>query len=182
LSHLAGYLQTVADKLVIDLVTVSSYEVGGARVMVPQRVDAERTPSEAIPAARAEPTAGYASAAPGATAPADRLGDRAGARGLGVAEHVPRQVGVRSLLPRLLDDNVGLVTIWNYASPSLAFWRSVFERRASHDLASVEQVIAPLTVGQGNTARVISDELLEALTEAYREAARHERTTGGVSS
>jgi hypothetical protein len=196
LSRLAGYLQTVADKLVIDLVTVSSYEVGGARVMVPQRVDAERTPSEATPAARAEPTAGYPSGTAEFIAAIERsptqhqeqlrrLTDWAIAlerEGLVSLSTYRGKSGVRSLLPRLLDDNVGLVTIWNYGSPSLAFWRSVFERRAPHGLASVEQVIAPLTVGQGNTARIITDELLEALTEAYREAARHDRTTGGVSS
>ncbi len=35
----------------------------------------------------------------------------------------------------------------------------------------VERIIATLKVGQGNTTREISDELLEALTDTYREAA-----------
>jgi hypothetical protein len=34
----------------------------------------------------------------------------------------------------------------------------------------VEQV-APVRVGQGNSTREVSEELLEALTDAYREAA-----------
>lgn len=77
-----------------------------------------------------------------------------------------------ALRPRLRADNVGLVTIYNHYSgtPSLQFWRPVFERRAPESLPRVEQV-APVQVGQGNTTSEVSDELLEALTEAYREAA-----------
>jgi hypothetical protein len=76
-----------------------------------------------------------------------------------------------SLLPRLRADNSGLVTIYNYAGvASLQFWRSVFERRAPESLPRVEQA-APVPVGQGNTTPEVSDELLEALTGAYREAA-----------
>ncbi len=75
-----------------------------------------------------------------------------------------------TLLPRLRADNAGLVTIYNYSGTgSLQFWRSVFERRAPENLLRVEQV-APVRVGQGNVTYEISDELLEALTEAYKEA------------
>ena len=42
LATLVGYLESVADNLSVDLITVSSYEVGGSRVIVPQRVDADR--------------------------------------------------------------------------------------------------------------------------------------------
>lgn len=64
-----------------------------------------------------------------------------------------------------------LVIIYNYAgAASLQFWRSVFERRAPENLPRVEQV-APVPVGKGNTTAEVSDELLETLIDAYREAA-----------
>jgi hypothetical protein len=46
-----------------------------------------------------------------------------------------------TLLPRLRADNAGLVTIYNYSgTPSLQFWRGVFERRAPKNLPRVEQL------------------------------------------
>jgi 2,4-dienoyl-CoA reductase-like NADH-dependent reductase (Old Yellow Enzyme family) len=67
-------------------------------------------------------------------------------------------------------DNAGLVSIYNNnGSAYLQFWRSVFERRAPRSLASIEQSITPIK--QRNTIREVSDELLNALTLAYREAA-----------
>ncbi len=35
----AGYLETVAEKLLIDFVTVSAYAVGDSQIIVPQRID-----------------------------------------------------------------------------------------------------------------------------------------------
>jgi hypothetical protein len=75
-----------------------------------------------------------------------------------------------TLLPRLRTENAGLVTIWNDGGAYLQFWRSVFERRAPETLPRVKR-LAPVQIGQGNTTREVSDELLEALTDAYREAA-----------
>jgi hypothetical protein len=64
-----------------------------------------------------------------------------------------------------------LVTICNdCGTPSLQSWRSVFARGAPENLPRVEQVV-PVQVGQGNTTYEVSDELLEALTDAYRGAA-----------
>jgi len=57
------------------------------------------------------------------------------------------------------------------AEANQSFGRSVFERRAPESLPLIERIIAPLKMGRGNTIREISDELLEALTDAYREAA-----------
>ena len=42
LIRLIGYLEVVSDKLLIDVVTVASYDVGGSAILVPQRVDPER--------------------------------------------------------------------------------------------------------------------------------------------
>jgi hypothetical protein len=53
---------------------------------------------------------------------------------------------------------------------SAPFWRSVFERRAPHSIPAVEDA-AQTERRQGNTTRDITGSLLEALTQAYREAA-----------
>jgi hypothetical protein len=85
--------------------------------------------------------------------------------------------GYVTLLPRLRADNAGLVTIWHDNTGGyLQFWRSVFERRAPHALAETEIALGGSGVGQGNVTRDVSDDLLAALTSAYREAA-----TGRIS-
>jgi hypothetical protein len=47
LVRLVGHLEAVTDKLLIDLVTVSAYDVNGSRILVPQRVEPERWRPEA---------------------------------------------------------------------------------------------------------------------------------------
>jgi hypothetical protein len=75
-----------------------------------------------------------------------------------------------TLLPRLPRDGVGLVSIYNASGAYVQFWRSVFERRAPLALPRVERIISPRALGQGTWTPKISEELLAALTEAYREA------------
>ena len=48
----------------------------------------------------------------------------------------------------------------------MQFWRSVFEKRAPKSLARIESITL---VKQGNSIREVSDELLQELTQAYRE-------------
>jgi hypothetical protein len=49
--------------------------------------------------------------------------------------------GILTLLPQLLVENVGLVSIYNTNGiASLQFWRSVFERRAPQSLPRVESI------------------------------------------
>src|SRR5207245_4330830 len=48
LMRLAGYLEAVSDRIVVDLVSVSAYDVGGQRVLVPQRVDPGREQEERV--------------------------------------------------------------------------------------------------------------------------------------
>lgn len=77
-----------------------------------------------------------------------------------------------TLLPRLVDEGAGLVTIYNDNGRGyLQFWSTVFDRRAPNALAKINEAIAPAIVGRGNTIRDIPDNLLELLTRAYREAA-----------
>jgi len=59
LVRLVGYLEAVTDKLLIDLVTVSAFEVNGSRILVPQRVEPERWPPEAPRATGAPRETGY---------------------------------------------------------------------------------------------------------------------------
>ena len=77
-----------------------------------------------------------------------------------------------TLLPRIMPDNVGLVTIWNDNQQplDLSIWRSVFERLAPNSIEPVEQAIAPVKIGQGNSVRNITPQVLDALTLAYQEA------------
>jgi hypothetical protein len=183
---LVGYLESVTADLLIDLIAMSSYGVGGSRVIVPQRVDAERPtvepqgPSPSPPG----PTGHLVEGADDFAEAIEQSSQehRPGLRRLyewavslereGLV-HLSTYHGVAhrwTLLPRLRTEKAGLVTIWNEVGASVQFWRSVFERRAPESLPRVEHV-APVRVGQGNSTREVSDELLEALTEAYREAA-----------
>lgn len=191
LVRLVGYLESVTDKLLIDLVTVSAYDVNGSRILVPQRVEPERWRSEAQALAAPRETGHSVAGADEflvviATAPVDqqvllrRLADWAielGRRGLVQLRTYHGKAGITTLLPRL-SDGVGLVTIYKDSrSAYLQFWRSVFERRAPHALAAVEAAVGEPGVGQGNVVREVSDELLSALTVAYEEAASGQLTT-----
>lgn len=195
LVRLVGYLGSVADKLLIDLVTVAAYDVGDSRMIVPQRIDPER---QAIRAPA------WTLTLPGAPGPKGRAVD--GAQDfIDAIDRAPedqqpilrrlvdwatalehdglvRLVTVHgtatrwTLTPRLLAEDVGLVTIYNERGAYLAFHRTVFERRAPATLARIEQLVAPARVGQGTTTRAITDDLLDGLTAAYQEGA-----TGVVS-
>jgi hypothetical protein len=127
LVRLVGYLEAVTDKLLIDLVTVSAYDVNGSRILVPQRVEPERWRPEAAPATAAPRDSGYG--VPGAEdflaviadAPQEqqvflrRLAEWA--IGLGKRGLVPQlstyhgKAGITTLLLRLSDGR-GLVTIY----------------------------------------------------------------------
>ena len=185
LIQLVNYLQAMSDQLVIDLITISSYTVNGSQVLVPQRVEAERQQREAsaLTTARSKVEglgvegaddfiAAIAVAPPASRPLLQQLAHWAQA--LEQAKFVKLLTyhgrnGVLTLLPRLVADNAGLVSIYNNKGTAyLQFWRSVFERRAPSTLAHIEATITPIK--QGNTTREMSDELLEALTEAYKEA------------
>jgi hypothetical protein len=83
-----------------------------------------------------------------------------------------------ALLPYLLNDDAGLMTIWNDSGAYISLWRSVFERHVPDLIPSIEMLIAPAKPGRGNTIKHVSDELLDELAEAYRRAsAPHSRIT-----
>lgn len=187
LVRLSGFLERKASNLLVDLVTMSAYEVGGSTILVPQRVEAAHRSAEtrAERPRRASSTVG--TLVDGADDFEKAIEDAAEhdrpvlrelvawardleSRGLvrlatyhGVADRM-------TLLPRLQPDNVGLVTVWNERGPALQLWRSVFERRAPKTLVEIERAIAPTEVRQGNTLREIPPGLLGLLTKAYEEA------------
>ena len=181
LVRLVSYLQSMIRELLIDLVTVAAYEVGGSRVLVPQRVEGEPEPlvvnaGRHATAAKGELTEGAETFAnviaglrgePALTA--RRLLDWAvGLERGGLARLLTyRGVSQTALLPYVAGEKVGLVTIWN--GPALSVWRSVFERRAVQSLPAVEQAVAPKKVGQGNNVTP-SVEVLAAIRRAYAEA------------
>ena len=185
LMTLVAYLEHVTDKLVIDLVAVNSFNVGGTSVVLPQRVTPERHEVTVEKTRRKESGTLYpgsqkfeamiSQAPPESRESLGRLLEWA--RGLEQRGFVNLStyegVGAKryTLLPRLVDVGAGLVTIWNDGGAYLGFWRSVFEKRAPGFIERIEDLLGT-RVGQGNTTRNISDELLKALTEAYAEAAK----------
>jgi hypothetical protein len=151
--------------------------------MVPQRVDPERQAIDVAPSLRgSKGTTGYTTSGASDfveaidTSPEEyrddlrRLSDWAIAlEQQGIARlftyHGKEMI---NLLPWLLDEKAGLVTIYN--NRTLSVWRTVFERRAPKSISRVETAIGT-RIGSGNSVRVFDDEVLSALTEAYREAA-----------
>ena len=185
LVQLVGYLELITDdKVVIDLITVSAYEINGTQILVPQRVDPEQQRAQApTPQARVnggrlvegeEDFAAEIDRAPSDQQPALRElleWARSLLRLPAIRLQTYHGKNVVTLLPRLRADNAGLVTIGkDDHGASLWFFRSVFERRAPSSIAHLEAVLGD-EIRQGNTTRRITPQLLSALTNAYREAA-----------
>ena len=184
LMTLVAYLEHVTDKLVIDLVAVSSFDIAGTSVVVPQRVTPERHEATVEDRSKESGTlypgherfeASISQAPHESQDGLHRLVRWARDlenRGLvSLATYEGKGKKRYTLLPRLMSENVGLVTIWNQGGAYLAFWRSVFDKKAPDFLDRIED-LAGMPIGQGNTTWDISDELLEALTEAYEAAAK----------
>ena len=185
LVRLAGYFGSITDKLLVDLIAVSAYTVNGSQILVPQRVDPERPVSELDTSTTPPRAAGRLVDGAGDflvtidDAPDHQQSDLRRLSDWAMALERERLVklstyhgkGQWTLLPRIQPENVGLVTIWNSDGAHLQLWRSVLERRAPNNLPLIERIIAPVKVGQGSYAPVLTDTLLDALTRAYREAA-----------
>lgn len=140
LVQLVGYLELVTDKVTVDLLTISSYDVGSSKVLIPQRIDPGRRIAEL---SSAEATARQANAAqPGSqdfravTAEAaselrpflDLLvawADELDQRGLISLATYRGKNQVTTLLPRLRSDNAGLATI--YLDPKSAYIQALAE-------------------------------------------------------
>ncbi|MBX3069147.1 MAG: hypothetical protein KF883_01465 [Thermomicrobiales bacterium] len=189
LVKLVGYLEAVTDKLIIDLITVASYDIDESKVVIPRRVDPERE-SDTLDSRNDTATASVQpkghwqevsefvdaieSAPEAERAELRRLVEWARQlESSGLARLKSwRGVGRMTLLPYLPGVDAGLVTIWNDKGAYLSLWRSVFESRAPGALQHFDQSGTLPKIGQGNTVRGVSEELLTALAAAYEEASR----------
>lgn len=179
-----GYLEAISSGVVIDLVVVGQYEVGGEKVIVPQRIEPARVeaeqPGPKRPGAVESGGAGDFVASIKSAAAAEqpklaRLAEwSAGLENAGLAEQWTKTGadGRKVLKPCVPAEGVGLVTIFNDDGASIALWRSVFERCAPESIARLEAL--GVQVGQGFSIYEFPDELLDALAQAYREAAGRE--------
>jgi hypothetical protein len=190
---LVGYLESVAEVITVDLITVTAYQLGERRIIVPQRVAPEpprRMGSDEAPAqsrtgglarrghsvAGVAPFAGAIPNAPPEMQPAlvrlSELGERLQVERLADVSTYFGKRGEVTLLPRLRPDNAGLVTFWQWTDGRALVtpYRTVFERRAPNSIVGFEQAAAPARLGQGNEVSTITDELIDAVYHAYLEA------------
>ena len=188
LARVVAYLDAITvQALTIDLMTLKVYEVNGAQVALPQRVSPDAgatiplaTPGRARPAASSgilsDGPYAFRASIEGTTGETQTMFEEL----IAWAERLALLPNVRlftysgteryTLLPRIMPDNAGLVTIWNdKQQPYISVWRSVFERLAPNSVEPVERVIAPIKIGQGNTVWNITPQVLDAVTAAYQE-------------
>lgn len=191
LERIVAYLDTITvHALTIDLITLNIYEVNGAKVALPQRVSPDLSAMPLSTAYNRTRSSGRrGELTDGADVFRDSIKDIEGDTGeifgklIEWAEEVASLPNVRlftfsgvggriTLLPRIMPDRAGLVTLWNdERRPYISVWRSVFERHAPGSIKSIEKAIAPTELGQGNTLSSITDEILDAFRVAYEEAA-----------
>ena len=189
----SGTCKSVTDKIDIDLVAVAAYEVAGSRILVPQRIEPARRVRElsdaqvnarqagALHPGSEEFRAAIAELPAARRDPLLRLADWADTLerdGLVKLATYSGRSGITTLLPRLAADDAGLVSITCDAKTRayMQFWRSVFERRAPHSIPAVQAVLGT-ELKQGNSTRDFPEPLLDALNQAYREAARAGQST-----
>ena len=190
LVSLVGYLEHISSGIVtIDLVTVTQYEVGGERVIVPQRVE----PARVEPQDEGSDAGGPGGPMPVTTRGADdflasiktapesgrpllsKLAEWAQSledEGLARLWTTSGVTGRKMLKPFVPGEDGGLATIWHEnGKASVGLWRSVFEVHAPAAIAPLE-ALTGIELGVGRAVPDITDELLEALTAVYREAAK----------
>jgi hypothetical protein len=189
LVRLVGYLEHVTDRLVIDLVTVASYDVNGQQIAIPTRVEPERWRADR--ALAREPSTTDTAEAPGidvfrnalGRAPADRRpfleqlctwATELEARRLARLVTFTGTVGM--ILRVYIPDDMSLATV-NYSptAASVQLFRSVFTRRAPDALPRVEE-IAGVPIGNGTAIRELREGFLDAVTAAYQQASTGQLT------
>lgn len=190
LARIVSYLDAMTiQALTIDLITVSVYDVNDTQVVLPQRVvlalNAEKTraesggskPTKESQAVQSEGSQAFRDAIANTSGEDRKTFDKLIAWAEEVADlpgvRLGSTVGVtRTTLWPILSTEGGLVTISTYDNnqkPVIYGYRSVFERRAPNSLDDIERNFPDINIGAG-TIIPISDEILDALTAAYREA------------
>lgn len=193
LERIIAYLDSVTlQTLTIDLITINVYDVNGVQIALPQRMspDLSATITPATAPNRRSPRQNVVGEglSEGPEMFIESVAHTAGedrevfdqlidwARQLADLPRVrlfswTSGGGITSILPWIMPERTGLASIRSAAgTPSLLIWRKAFERHAPESITQVEQVIAPLRLGHGNAVRDISQEVMEAITTAYREA------------
>jgi hypothetical protein len=183
LSTLVAYLEHVTDdKLVIDLVVVSNYEVNGAPVMIPQRVTPER--HEAV-VEQARSTGRRSDAAPHYPGIEkfealfeDPLSEKVEStlkwardldqRGLArLITAIGRSNQTFRPIPR--GERAGLVTIWRAGRDVEITWtKSVFERNAPDFIEDMQE----LALADREGVLPVNERVLATLTRAYEQASK----------
>ena len=196
LERVIAYLDAITVQvLTIDLITIKVYEVNGAQIILPQRVSPElgaSTPSggsTSVASRGSRPVVPRAKRTDGSDVFRTSIEDTTGeAREMfytliAWAEELASLPNIRlfsssgpmhyTLLPYIMPDKVGLVTIWNSdQKPYATVWRTVVERLAPNAIASVERSIQPDAIRQSYQLNLesITPEILETLSRAYQEA------------
>ncbi len=186
LVQLVGYLESVTSGITLDLITVASYTAGIEEILVPHRVDPDYEPESTLAAGptprRQRRAAREIDGCEGFEESISRApsGDQSALEALlAWARHLEEQQ-LATLKTVFGDDRMillvwvpgqkgGLASVWNDNGAYISLWRSVFVRLAWNHIAEIENLISG-PIGQGNTVRDPSRELLDALTEAYRDA------------
>lgn len=189
LVQLLGYLEGISSGVILDLITVSAYEAGPEQLLVPQRVDPEY-PAEHAPAApglanrragksrrEVDGSDAFEEAIARATEPVRselrrllawaRELETTGLATLRTVFGEEREV----LTVWVRGEKGGLVSIWHEGDGYLSLWRSVFVRLAWDKIKAVEDSLGE-PVRQGSSVPNPSPELLDLLTDAYRDAAQ----------
>ena len=199
LVQLIGYLESISAGVVVDLITVSAYDVGDEQILVPQRVDPEHadaqlvappktvvtgpTPTRAKPIDGVEP---FEQAIAHAPADSQKRLNRllAWARDLEDRQLASLKSvlgdGRQVLLLWIPGEKAGLVSIWNDGNASISLWRTVFVRHAWEQIEPIETLTGK-AIGQGNVVVDPPDELLELVTAAYEQATENAPEWDGYS-
>jgi hypothetical protein len=191
LVQLVGYLESLTDRILIDLIAINSYQIAGTEVVIPVRMQPDRVIGQVDNGVGPKPP-------PKKTTSTTTIGidafvasvnsmvqssERAQleryvewARSLEEAglARLYNSIGIErwTLLPRLAGYDAGLVTLWNdHGAAYVTAYRTVFQRWAPKTLARLEAQFGQI-VGSGNTIRTPAFPDLEPfLTDGYREAA-----------
>lgn len=194
LERLVAYLDAITTPaLTIDLITVSVYEVNGAKVALPQRISPDVGETVATGAQRqaayrkpvvSDGADAFEASIADATEEDRKVFDRLiqWAKKLEALPNVRLSThtfgtGNTSLRPEIQPENKTLAKIWKFYDgppPYIEVQRSVFEKNAPNSIETVEKA-AGVGIGKGNN--LLNDKnkehleaLLNALTQAYAEA------------
>jgi Endonuclease NucS len=193
LVQLVGYLESISTGVSLDLVTVSSYDVGSEQILIPQRVDPDYTspasiakPTQPAQSAKREVDGSDAFKQAIERASAERQASRrkllGWARELEAAKLATLRTvfgqGREILLVWVRGEKSGLVTIWHDNGVSMSLWRSALVRFAWEHIQPIEKLIGG-PIKQGGTVTDPSDELCAEIAAASSDATQVESTWNG---